>query len=815
MRKHLIVKLRRPGPGQSFRIEVDPAAFEFTNETLGYDDATRNSLNAALASIHTAEPDAEFFQSFPKFVERLRVIDGGPSARDRELALFFRIAFPAGASTQALQSAADTLLDRNAVHYGAIETVSIRGGFRPAFENTQGYTRPSAEGGLGVEPAWLLPGGNGCYPSENGTARVKICVVDTGYQQDHPDLPQGRISYVPPVQDWPAAQHGTRVLGVIAAKTSLAPIGIANGARFFVACTKRTLHPEDETLDFFLCHPEEPAPNEWDPRSVIFALDDALGATGEAKLDKGDVLLVSIQTDTDGPVEVNEDIRYAFREASAQGITVVEAAGNKEEELPGEVIELTNPDEESHAIMVGAGKVSGSMPRSPNSRYGSRVDCQAWGECIYTTENYPASGLDADDPSLYMSNFGGTSGASAIIAGIVAVIQSVSKAAGEEFLGPLEIRDKLSNSDLGLAQPEPAAGGEFKHIGPQPDLMKILRNLKLLPDVFLRDDPHDTGIEFPPRDSLWWSPDIITRRGATPDTSQLANWSASDLSEDLTADSLNHVFVRVDNRGPFDDQPTVHLYWAYPSTFLSPRSWKPIGQLQMEVPGTLTGETKKISPPFFWHVPKGVTQPALIAVVDSTLDAVPELNLQSDDLQYIQFLRNYNNIAHRNILTAPSARAALWRFSFMVPATGANQETLIRITPGQPPAGTKLTIGLPPSIEHNVRRNMDLGGLRVVDQQELIQEAQAISGEGLNVLRAALGNPVGELSQPPSELPENWLYGDIQEVTFPNVLTTPGKEELLLIGAYVPAGQDPSGLRIDVVQKFACTCVGRINLRIA
>jgi hypothetical protein len=273
--------------------------------------------------------------------------------------------------------------------------------------------------------------------------------------------------------------------------------------------------------------------------------------------------------------------------------------------------------------------------------------------------------------------------------------------------------------------------------------------------------------------------------------------------------------VRVDNRGPFDDEPTIHLYWAYPGTFLGPASWKPIGEQQVEVPGTNSEGTKVITPPFLWEVPAGVTRPALIAVANSTLDAVPALTSMSTARDYIRFLHRYNNLAHRNILTAPRTRAALWQFSFMVPAIGASYKTQIRVVPRQYPAGTKLIIGLPRSSGNVLRGNVNLGGLRAVDRNDLMQEAQGISGSSLNVVERALANPVGEWRQPPGQPPETWLYGDAKEVIFPNVSTIAGKEEPLLVGAYVPTGQDPSGLRIDVVQELAGARVGQINLRVA
>jgi hypothetical protein len=182
--------------------------------------------------------------------------------------------------------------------------------------------------------------------------------------------------------------------------------------------------------------------------------------------------------------------------------------------------------------------------------------------------------------------------------------------------------------------------------------------------------------------------------------------------------------------------------------------------------------------------------------------------------EYIRFLHSYNNLAHRNVLTAPRTGAALWQFSFMVPSIGARYKTRIRVTPRQAPAGTKLAIGLPRGSERGVTHGLSFERfpLRVGDYGQLMQVIRA-SDQG--VVEEALANAVGELRQPPDQLPAKWLYGDAQEVILPNVSTIAGVEQPLLVGAYVPTGQNPSGLRIEVVQELEAARVGQINLRVA
>ena len=90
---------------------------------------------------------------------------------------------------------------------------------------------------------------------------------------------------------------------------------------------------------------------------------------------------------------------------------------------------------DSGATMVGAGKhftfydpeTNTGLHRGQIVNFGTRIDCYAWGDSIYTT------GI-ADEPKSpgvplkksYRSDFGGTSGAAAIIAGGALLIQGAA-----------------------------------------------------------------------------------------------------------------------------------------------------------------------------------------------------------------------------------------------------------------------------------------------------------------------------------------------------------------------------------------------------
>lgn len=109
--------------------------------------------------------------------------------------------------------------------------------------------------------------------------------------------------------------------------------------------------------------------------------------------------------------------------------------------------------------MVGSATSATPRSRLASSSFGSRIDCYAWGQDIHAAS---AAGTNTYDA------FSGTSGASAIIAGVAASIQGMALAKRGQFLTPAEVRQLLligSDVDDGAAPPTV--------IGTMPDLAQI------------------------------------------------------------------------------------------------------------------------------------------------------------------------------------------------------------------------------------------------------------------------------------------------------------------------------------------------------
>ncbi len=340
----------------------------------------------------------------------------------------------------------------------------------PDFEDQQGYL-DAAPQGIDAEYAWSQPGGRG--------DRSKIVDVEYSWNQTHEDLskaaaPGALIPNGTPVDpcdldpNCPPERyrnHGTGVLGIL--------VGDDNG--FGV-----TGIAPDADIGMV---------NAFGPQGYILA--DAIDIA-HANLDDGDVILIEQQWIelggpdgcSDGvcgyvPVEIMLEFYAVIVSATSDGIIVVEAAGNGNENLDdahsyGDPFPQGLSD--SGAIMVGAGAAPGctSPPRGRLhfSTYGSRVDLQGWGECMVSTGyGYLQGGTDPD--LWYTDRFGGTSGASAMVAGAAALLSSVARGRDNITPTPTQVREILRAT--GTAQDTTSPGALAGHIGPLPDLLAALQ----------------------------------------------------------------------------------------------------------------------------------------------------------------------------------------------------------------------------------------------------------------------------------------------------------------------------------------------------
>lgn len=323
----------------------------------------------------------------------------------------------------------------------------------------QGYLQPAPEG-IDAVYAWGIPGGNG--------ASIGFVDIERGWTLNHKDLAAASIGIISGInQDH--FGHGTSVLGMLVAG------GDDSGCVGMVPrATARVV-------------------SQFQPGglNIAKAILSAIGV-----MQAGDILLLEIQTQMDGverlPIEVEPACFEAIRLGVSLGIVIIEAAGNGALNLDiyrdnsrGYILNRSSPDfQDSGAIMVGAANSAFPHARHNDTNYGSRIDCYGWGENITTT----GDGKNGNLTDSYTDNFGGTSGASSMIAGAAIAIQGIFSVKNGLRLGPQRIRGILSDPALGTRSADPRTD----QIGVMPDLRRIIDNV--LKDTSLANPKPSEGL---------------------------------------------------------------------------------------------------------------------------------------------------------------------------------------------------------------------------------------------------------------------------------------------------------------------------------
>lgn len=314
-------------------------------------------------------------------------------------------------------------------------------------------------GGIDAYYAWCVPGGDG--------AGVRFVDVENAWMLDHEDLSEAQVAVAStnPMPTSRAEQdHGTKALGIVlASDNGVGTVGIVPAVQGFVMPLRHVL--------FF---------SDFD-----FHADIAVAILGGAVIvGAGGVLLIELQSVVGGllrPVEVSRHVSDTIRVVTALGVTVIEPAGNGGVDLDaaGQPARLKRGQAEfvdSGAIVVAAAfGVPGTNPLAFNragfSTFGKRVDCFAFAQFFNSIPSAVANPLRAGYDS-----FGGTSGASAVVAGAAAAVQGMSLSMTGSYLAPAEVRRLLSDPALGaLSVGSSTAQPNADGIGVMPNLRAIAR----------------------------------------------------------------------------------------------------------------------------------------------------------------------------------------------------------------------------------------------------------------------------------------------------------------------------------------------------
>ena len=134
---------------------------------------------------------------------------------------------------------------------------------------------------------------------------------------------------------------------------------------------------------------------------------------------------------------------------------------------------------DSGAIVVGAGAPPSGNHGPDRSRlgfsnWGNIIDTQGWGREVVTTGYGDLQG--GNENKWYTTSFSGTSSASPIIVGVIACLQGIRKAKGEQPLTFIQIRELFNNTGSPQQDALPNRP-KTQRIGNRPDLKKMINTL--------------------------------------------------------------------------------------------------------------------------------------------------------------------------------------------------------------------------------------------------------------------------------------------------------------------------------------------------
>ena len=354
---------------------------------------------------------------------------------------YFAIECPAGVAPETVA--------RTVAAWPNVETAYVEAGPTPPPvspsddpRNANQQYEDAAPTGVDVRWAWGSADGSG----------VGFVDMERGWTLNHEDLAGAGITLISGVnKDYTG--HGTAVLGeVVMVDNAVGGVGIAPRSSARVVSQWRTA-------------------NNYNTAEAILS--------AAAVMQRGDVLLLEAQTTSSTmsgylPVEVEQATFDAIQYATSNGIIVVEAGGNGSNDLDNyrdvnnkAILNRSSADfRDSGAIMVGAATSTAPHSRLGFSNFGSRVDCYAWGQNIDTT----GDGWTGNLTNTYTSGFGGTSGASPIVAGCCLIVQSWLIGHGNGRYAPSTMRSVLGDTKLNTASADPGTD----RIGVMPNLQTII-----------------------------------------------------------------------------------------------------------------------------------------------------------------------------------------------------------------------------------------------------------------------------------------------------------------------------------------------------
>ena len=358
--------------------------------------------------------------------------------KDSHILNLFEVIIPEGTSNDQLLALALELDKAEEIEYVSLETTQVSPPIHeeilandatketrqqtPDFTSRQTYQNPPP--GMNVKYAW--------QQGEIGQNAV-VRHLDFGVIENHEDLQN--INIISAAGSAP--DHGSASLGCInSTNNGFGTTGIAYGATTY-------------------------AYNTGQLSQIV------------ADSNPGDIVSLDIQLSGCGgqlyPYEFSRSVWDLVKTAVDSGVIVIAAAGNGNNNLDTSSCGGLTYHGDNGGMLVGAGS-SSSYQRLYFSNYGTQVKINSWGENV-TTTGYGYLFGNPGGPRSYTYGFNGTSSATPLCAGALALIQSYAKRVHHVTLNGYFMRNLLAYT--GNSSPN-------QHIGVRPDVQRAMNFLDMI-----------------------------------------------------------------------------------------------------------------------------------------------------------------------------------------------------------------------------------------------------------------------------------------------------------------------------------------------
>jgi len=325
----------------------------------------------------------------------------------------------------------------------------------PDYTPQQDY-HDTAPAGVGIASAWAENGGDG--------SQVSVCHVEGGWILDHEDFSTGDFS-VEHIGGGNSTDSGWYMHGTACMSIMVAPdngYGVTGLARSPEAAYVRGIFSGGSPNAWIA------AGNQLEPGDVISA---SWGYSGQ--LPPGYSCDCNPYQAGGQPAESDQADFDALSTVTANGRIVLNSAANgcvpMDHEFYNGMYDLQQRD--SGVLIIGASEPD----RFPicYTNYGSRIDAFSWGTAIYSAGYGDLFEPNGDERQCYTSDFGGTSGATPIVSGCVAALQSYYKQAAGLVLDAWQMRDLLRSTG------SPQTGDYDRPISNMPDLAQLIEAVQV------------------------------------------------------------------------------------------------------------------------------------------------------------------------------------------------------------------------------------------------------------------------------------------------------------------------------------------------